>query len=178
MGGEPVVVSKKDEKSGKEKQRFVMTATGDGKAFATAVVEIDPEEINGAKKIRAKKPMEIQTIKKGEPIRLNDVNFATNSSVLNGMSMDVLDELVMFLKAKNTMKIAIHGHTDNRGNAQTNLTLSKGRAKEVMEFLIASGIDKSRLSYDGFGSQKPKSSNSTEEGRAINRRVEFVILAM
>lgn len=176
--GKPVVVPKKTIEVGKEKQRFVITATGDRTAFTTSVIEIDPEEIAGAKKIRATKPMEIQTVRKGQPIRLNDVSFSTSSSVLNGVCMDVLDELVMYLSAKPTMKISIHGHTDNRGSAQDNIILSKKRAKEVMDFLIGTGIDKNRLSYNGFGATKPKASNTNEEGRSVNRRVEFVILTM
>jgi outer membrane protein OmpA-like peptidoglycan-associated protein len=178
FAGEPIVIPKKKIKLGKEKQRFVLTATGDGKAFTTSVLEIDSKKIAGAKKIRASKPLEIQTIKKGTPIRLNDVSFSTSSSVLNGLCMDVLDELVVYLKVKPSMKISIHGHTDNRGGAQDNIILSKERAKQVMTFLISEGIDKSRLSYNGFGAKKPKESNLTEEGRAINRRVEFVILSM
>ncbi len=177
LGGEPIIMPKKKMKLGKEKQRFVMTATGDDMAFSTSVVEVDPEEIAGAKKIRAK-PLEIQTVKKGMPIVLNDVSFSTSSSVLNGVCMDVLDELVMYLRTKPSMRIAIHGHTDNRGNAQDNITLSKDRAKQVMNFIINEGIDKNRLSFNGFGAKKPKTSNSTEEGRAINRRVEFVIITM
>lgn len=92
--------------------------------------------------------------------------------------MDVLDELVVYLNLKNNMKIAIHGHTDNRGDAGENLALSKERAKAVMKFLIANGIDQSRLTYNGFGSSKPKSSNSSENGRLLNRRVEFVIQSL
>lgn len=178
MDGEPVILPKSKIKTVDEKQRFVITATGDGKAFTTSVVEVDPQEIAGAKKIKATKPMEIQTVKKGQPIRLNDVSFATSSAVLNGVCMDVLDELVTYLKVKPTMTIAIHGHTDNRGSASENITLSKERAKQVMQFLIDNGIDKGRLRSNGFGANKPKTSNSTEEGRAINRRVEFVILTM
>lgn len=176
--GKPAVVPKNKIKIGKEKQRFVITATGDGKAFSTSVVEVDPEEVKGAKKIKAVKPIEIQTVKKGIPIRLNDVSFSVNSSVLNGLCMDILDELVMYLRAKPSMKIAIHGHTDDRGEAQENILLSKERSRQVMDFLINEGINKNRLSCDGFGSTKPKATNTTEEGRAINRRVEFVIITI
>lgn len=178
MGGEAIVMPKKDKEKLVEKQRFIVKASGAKSAFSTQVIEIDPQEIDGAKKVNSAKPIEVQTMKKGTPIRLNDVNFASSSSVLNGTSMDVLDELVDFLKKNNTVKIVIHGHTDNKGNSEENLKLSKSRAKEVMEFLIANGIAANRLSYDGFGSKKPKATNSTEEGRSVNRRVEFVILSM
>lgn len=173
MVGEAVVVPKKSEED--LKQRFVVTATGDGKAFSTKTLEIDPKEVDGAKKVYPKDPIKIETLSKDKPIRLNEVNFSTSSAILNGKSMDILDELVNFLKMKPSMKIEIHGHTDNRGVASVNLTLSRNRAKSVMQFLIDSGIDATRLSFKGFGQTKPKASNSTEEGRLTNRRVEFVI---
>lgn len=177
LDGEAMVVPKKDlKKNETEAQRLVIKATGDNKAFATAVVEINPDTVDGATKMYAKKPIEIQTLEKNKPIRLNEVNFATSSSILNGKSMDILDELVTFLKMKPTMSISVHGHTDNRGGAASNLKLSKDRAKSVMQFLIDNGIEKERLSFEGFGQTKPKASNNTEKGRAINRRVEFVIL--
>ena len=174
--GEAVILPKKGIE--KEKQRYVVTATGAGKVFTTAVLEIEPDSIDGAEKIYAKEAMQIEMLAKNKPIRLNEVNFYTSSTILNGKCMDVLDELVVFLNLKNNMKIAIHGHTDNRGDADENLALSKERAKSVMEFLIANGIDKSRLTYNGFGSSKPKSSNSTKNGRLVNRRVEFVIQSL
>ena len=175
LGGEAVVMPKEKSEDGIEKQRLVVNATGDGKAFSTKVVEIDPNEVDGAKKIYPKEPIKIETLAKDKPIRLNEVNFSTSSSILNGKSMDILDELVGFLKLKPSMKIEIHGHTDNRGGAQNNLELSKNRAKSVMEFLIQNNIAANRLSYKGFGQTKPKLSNSTEKDRALNRRVEFVI---
>lgn len=176
IGGEAVIVQKKATE--KEKQRYVVSATGKGKAFSTAVLEVDPDSIDGSEKIYAKEAMQIETLAKNKPIRLNEVNFYTNSTILSGKCMDVLDELVVYLNLKNNMKIAIHGHTDNRGDASENLVLSKERAKAVMKFLIANGIDQSRLTYNGFGSSKPKSSNFSEDGRLLNRRVEFVIQSL
>ena len=73
------------------------------------------------------------------------------------------------------MQIEIHGHTDNVGDSEKNLTLSQNRAESVMNFLISSGISNKRLSAKGFGQTKPNKSNSTEVGRAFNRRVEFVV---
>lgn len=172
-GGEQIVVPKKD--ADDKKQRFVISATGDDMALNTKVVEADPEEIDGAEKVQAE-PTKIKTAKKGQTVRLNDVNFATNSSVLNSKSMLVIDELKRYLAAKPNMKIAIHGHTDNVGDPKENLQLSKDRAKEVMDYLIFEGIDPSRLTFQGFGETQPKASNSSESGRATNRRVEFVIL--
>lgn len=173
--GQEVVLREKTEAAAK--QRFVLSATGDNMAFTSKVIEEDPDEIDGVKKVKAN-DIAIQKIKKGETIRLNDVNFATNSAFLNSTSMSVVDELARFLKAKPNLVIAIYGHTDNVGGSEVNLKLSKERAKEVMDYLIDQGIDASRLSFDGFGQTKPKASNKTVEGRAINRRVEFVIVKL
>ena len=75
------------------------------------------------------------------------------------------------------MKIEISGHTDSKGSATYNLKLSEARAKSVVDFLIRSGIEPSRLSYKGYGFLKPIASNDTEEGRQQNRRTEFKVLA-
>jgi len=171
--GQQKVVPKKKQEN--EKQRFVVSATGDDKAFSTKVIEIDPKEVDGAKKVYPKEPIKIETLSKNKPIRLNEVNFATNSYVLNGKSMDILDELVHYLRLKSSMQIEIHGHTDNVGDSEKNLILSQNRAESVMNFLISSGISDKRLSAKGFGQTKPNKSNTTEAGRSFNRRVEFVV---
>ncbi len=173
VDGEQKVLPIKD--SGIQKQRFVISATGKNKAFSTKVLEIDPNEIDGAKKFYPKEAIKIETLSQHTPIRLNEVNFSTNSYVLNGKSMDIIDELVNFLKLKSSMEIEINGHTDNIGDAKKNLLLSQNRAESVMNFIISNGISKQRLSAKGFGQSKPNKSNNTIKGRAFNRRVEFVI---
>jgi len=74
------------------------------------------------------------------------------------------------------IKIEISGHTDNIGSAAYNQKLSESRAKAVVDYLIEHGIDRSRLSYMGYGFEKPIAPNDTEEGRQLNRRVEFKIV--
>ena len=76
------------------------------------------------------------------------------------------------------MKIELSGHTDNKGSATYNLKLSESRAKSVVDFLISTGIEKTRLTFKGYGFLKPISSNETEEGRQQNRRTEFKVLAI
>jgi outer membrane protein OmpA-like peptidoglycan-associated protein len=167
------IEKKTGEKS--EKQKFLVSATGDGMAFTTESIEVDPLEVDGVVKINDKK-IKIQRFKKGEAIRLNEVNFAVNSSLLNSKCMMVLDELITFLNTKPKVSIAIYGHTDNVGSEVKNLTLSDKRAKEVKDFLIDNGVNPDRLKHQGFGSTRPRKSNTNEANRAINRRVEFVIL--
>lgn len=103
-----------------------------------------------------------------KPVILKNVVFETNKSVLLPESFTELDKLVTKLKADPKMKINICGHTDNIGYEPENQKLSEARAKAVYDYLISKGIDKSRLSYTGYGSSKPIADNSTETGRQAN----------
>jgi OmpA-OmpF porin, OOP family len=78
------------------------------------------------------------------------------------------------MKSDLTLKISVEGRTDNAGDAASNKVLSDNRAKAVMEALVAKGIDKTRMSFVGWGQEKPVADNRNEEGRAKNRRVEIV----
>jgi len=107
---------------------------------------------------------------------LENVLFESGNSILLKESYVSLDKLVSQLLANKVMKIEIRGNTDNVGDETQNQTLSEERAKAVVDYLISRKIEKSRLSYKGFGSKQPIASNETEEGRKKNRRVEFVVL--
>lgn len=102
------------------------------------------------------------------------INFETGKSDIKPDSKSIIEQLYEMLKQNPDLKISIEGHTDNTGNAQSNLTLSELRAKTVMNELIAKGIAANRLKYKGWGQTKPIADNNTEEGKAKNRRVEIV----
>ena len=102
------------------------------------------------------------------------INFDTDKSTLKPEGKDAVAEITKTLKADPALKVAINGYTDNTGNEAHNVQLSKDRAKAVLDALVASGIEKARLSSDGFGSQQPIADNGSEEGKAKNRRVELV----
>jgi OmpA-OmpF porin, OOP family len=102
------------------------------------------------------------------------INFATGKSEIRSDSQKIIDEVADMLKANPSLNVSIEGHTDNTGTPAANKTLSENRAKAVMNALITEGIDKSRLSAKGWGQEKPVSDNTTEEGKAKNRRVEIV----
>jgi outer membrane protein OmpA-like peptidoglycan-associated protein/tetratricopeptide (TPR) repeat protein len=129
---------------------------------------------------RITKPLELfidlKPIQVGMSYRLNDIYFDFNSYDLLPESMAVIDEFYKFLVENPTLRISIQGHTDNIGNDEDNLLLSENRAGAVYNHLIQRGISIGRLDYKGFGESKPVESNETEDGRARNRRTEFVIV--
>lgn len=109
-------------------------------------------------------------------VLLHNVEFALNSAVLQPASHRQLNELVSFLLKNKSVSIALQGHTDDTGSPAENLSLSMARAKAVYDHLVDQGIDARRLSYQGFGAQQPIATNTTEAGRAKNRRVVFRVL--
>jgi len=102
------------------------------------------------------------------------INFDTGKYDIKPESQPIIDQIVVLLKNNPDLKLSIEGHTDNVGNAQSNKFLSDERAKSVMNAVMRQGIDVSRLSAVGWGQEKPIADNSSEEGRAKNRRVEIV----
>jgi outer membrane protein OmpA-like peptidoglycan-associated protein len=106
-------------------------------------------------------------------IALN-ILFETGKSAIQEESLPVVDQIFELLKSDPAVKISIEGHTDNVGDAATNKKLSTDRAKSVMDALVSKGIDKTRLSFVGWGQEKPVADNRTDEGRTKNRRVEIV----
>jgi outer membrane protein OmpA-like peptidoglycan-associated protein len=102
------------------------------------------------------------------------INFDTGKATIKPESQEIIDEVVTALKGKPQLNVKLEGHTDNVGNAAANKKLSDDRAKAVMETIAAKGINKARLSAEGFGLDKPIADNNTEAGRAKNRRVELV----
>lgn len=102
------------------------------------------------------------------------INFDFNSDKLRDESKIVLNQIVAVLKENAAWKMAIEGHTDNIGGESFNQTLSEKRAKSVLDYLTANGIEASRLSSSGKGLSSPVEENATEFGRAKNRRVELV----
>lgn len=114
--------------------------------------------------------------KVGDRIRLGNIFFEFDKADLLPESKKELDKLVDILTDYPFMRIEIGGHTDNVGGKEYNKNLSHERAKSVVDYLIEENVNQTRLSYSGYGSENPITSNATEEGRAINRRVEFLIL--
>ena len=104
------------------------------------------------------------------------VNFATDKTEILPESLPQIDQVVQLLTDDPALKLAINGHTDNTGDAAHNKTLSEGRAASVVAAITSKGIDATRLQAAGFGDTKPIADNTTEAGKAKNRRVELVKL--
>jgi OmpA-OmpF porin, OOP family len=105
------------------------------------------------------------------------VQFASGSATILPESFPMLQEIADLLKANPAIKrLAVEGHTDNRGSAQLNKTLSQARANSVMVWLTQHTIEPGRVEANGFGLEKPLADNATDDGRAKNRRVEFRIV--
>jgi outer membrane protein OmpA-like peptidoglycan-associated protein len=120
--------------------------------------------------------VELEPIKTGKTIVLENILFELNKAVLLPEALAGLKNLETFLKRNPELRINLEGHTDNTGEENFNRKLSLDRAQAVADFLIANGIDAERLLVRGFGSDNPLDSNQDETGRARNRRVEMRIL--
>lgn len=118
----------------------------------------------------------LEPIKQGVKVVLHNVFFATNQTQLLPESMPALEDLYTFLKDNEDVRIRIVGHTDNTGSDSFNQRLSEGRAESVKKAVVERGISADRIETEGKGKSEPVASNDTEEGRAQNRRVEFIIL--
>ncbi|MGE5428018.1 MAG: OmpA family protein, partial [Methylococcaceae bacterium] len=103
--------------------------------------------------------------------------FATNKSDLNASSKEALLKFAATLKETPETDVTIYGHTDNKGTREINEKLSRERAESVSRFLTANAIAKERLTTQGKAYDEPVADNSTEAGRAQNRRVEVYITA-
>ena len=114
----------------------------------------------------------------GATFVLNNIFFDTDKSTLLQQSYHELQYLIAILESHPNMKIEISGHTDSQGSDRHNQVLSENRAKEVVNYLVENGISEKRLKYAGYGKTRPIATNTTDEGRQKNRRVEFKILAL
>ena len=112
----------------------------------------------------------------GEVELLRPIEFEYGKAVILPVSFPILDEVLELLKSRPSIKVGVYGHTDNRGALALNMRLSKDRAAACKNYLINHGINATRLESQGFGPNQPLGDNSTDEGRARNRRVEFKIL--
>ncbi len=154
-----------------EKEVYVQLSAGnsaDVKNFIVTILEVELMKQDIEVKLK-------EAIEKEGKIALYGILFDVNKSIIKPESEKALQAVIDYLKANPSEKIIIVGHTDNTGIFTNNITLSKERAKAVKEYVITKGIiDANRLLSDGVGSLCPVATNTTEDGKALNRRVELV----
>lgn len=122
------------------------------------------------------KDIPLEPIAVGASIVLRNIFFDSRQFDLKPASLTELDKVVALLHENPRLAIQISGHTDNVGQDKDNLVLSNNRAKAVVDYLISKGIAAGRLSFKGFGATKPVADNSSEAGRAQNRRTELSVM--
>lgn len=112
----------------------------------------------------------------GATATLNAIRFVQSRPELLPESQPTLDLLLGFLKQNPRTRIELAGHTDNQGDFDQNITLSRERAEAVRTFLVKNGVAARRIQARGYGSTRPIAANSREETRQLNRRVEMTVL--
>lgn len=162
----PAVVAKKD---GQWVQ--VLTDTG-GRAYLMSAVK--ESEVNQVMTTDA--TAMAASIEKTGHVAIYGVTFDNGQSTIKPQSAAALAEMVTLLKSNPSWRMQIEGHTDNVGTAAVNTGLSIRRAAAVEAWLVAHGVDGGRLTHAGYGDSRPVGDNTTEDGRAKNRRVELVKL--
>jgi len=129
------------------------------------LTEFDPEEQARLQQLDFKQAI--------SNIDFSQVSFERGSASLTSSSKSPLLELVQVMNANPTFRIRIAGHTDNTGRAEVNLRISRERAASVANFLIDNGVSARQIIAQGYGATRPIADNSTDAGRAANRRIEI-----
>ncbi len=156
--------------SGRDTFTYRVTGGPERSATANVVVRVDapPPPPPAPSKV---------VVEKGKLRTLEKVFFATAKDNALPESLPILDQVATVLEGNpDIQKLRIEAHTDGAGKPSYNKDLSQRRAKWVREYLVQKGIAAQRLDSEGFGMEKPIDTNDTAEGRANNRRVEFVVV--
>jgi len=144
--------------------------------------EVKKEEVpitaSVTKKAKIIEELDRKTIKKGQKIRIPDLQFAADSENLETSFYPTLDEVFAFMESHKDVSIEIGGHTNLKPKNNYCDDLSERRAKSVASYLITKGVDKERISYYGYGKRKPLIRSTSEEANKKNQRVEIKILSV
>jgi OOP family OmpA-OmpF porin len=155
-------------------KNYLIKATAD-KFFAQSEnLNLDSLVKAGYKEIH--KDLYLVPIEIGQVVRLNNVFFDFDKWDLRPESFVELDRVVKLLNENPAVEIEMSAHTDSRGSDEYNFKLSDNRARSVMEYILSKGIATNRITSHGYGETQPVATNETDEGRQLNRRVEFKIM--
>jgi outer membrane protein OmpA-like peptidoglycan-associated protein len=140
--------------------------------------DVKARQDNGAEVVLQKRPKNGQvTVGKNEITIKNQVQFEIDSAKILPASTGLLTEIAdVFIHNPQIKRVEVQGHTDNSGTSDHNKQLSEDRANAVVAWLVAHGVDSSRLAGRGYGQGKPLVPNVTAANRARNRRVQFIIV--
>lgn len=138
----------------------------------------DPEDVNGVEDEDGCPDEQLRVVVTAQKIQIRDtIYFDYNKATIKPVSFSLIDEIAVVLRDNPQMKLVrVEGHTDSDGSELYNLKLSQSRAESVRLALIERGIDANRLTAVGFGQQVPIVPNDSEDNKARNRRVEFIIV--
>lgn len=137
------------------------------------------ENINASKDLEyseLKKDILMVPIEVGKMVKLKNVFFTRGTADLTETSFPELNGIQQFLQSNPSVSIQLEGHTDNQGDPKGNIKLSEQRVEVVKDYLVTNGISAKRIELKAFGGTKPVASNTHEETRKLNRRVEFIII--
>jgi len=112
---------------------------------------------------------------RGLIVNMSDVLFDFDKATLKPGAREKLAKVSGIVLAYPGLKLSVEGHTDSIGSDEYNMTLSEKRANSVRDYLIAQGVNEGSITAQGFGKTRPVATNDTNEGRALNRRVELVV---
>ena len=175
--GFTIVMSGKDEnewqivtaKKASQWVQVVSKASSEGSAYTQSAVKVQENR----QEVAADASVLEAEITKSGSVAVYGINFETGKATLQPGSEQVLAEIAKLMKERTDWRFEVQGHTDNVGQKAANMTLSDQRAKAVAAWLTKSGIDASRLVPKGYGDTAPVADNTSDEGRAKNRRVEL-----
>ena len=153
---------------------YTFTVNRKGYVFYSEQYELSKKEADSV----YKKDIYLQPVELNIVTTLHNIQFATNSYELPSSASIELDKLLQVLTENTSLQVEIGGHTDNVGKADDNLLLSSNRAKIIVDYLVHKGIPLQRLRYKGYGATQPVADNTTEAGRAKNRRTTFTIIGL
>jgi outer membrane protein OmpA-like peptidoglycan-associated protein len=152
-------------------KNYAITVTAPGYLFHSENIDIS----DTAEYQEVLRDVALNKAQIGARIVLRNIFFDFDKATLRPESNLELDRVRKVMLDYPNMKIEISGHTDNKGSAEYNKKLSESRAKAVLDYLVRKGISPDRMTFAGYGFEKPLTGNETEEGRQLNRRTEFEV---
>ena len=151
----------------------ILTIKEEGIAFKSKFISSADTAFTSPKQLS----FNLESLEEGSSFKVENIYFDTDSYYINEITKEVLIEFSDFLKLNNKLIIEINGYTDNVGDMLSNEILSKNRAAAVVEIILSQGVERSRVSFNGYGEKKPIADNMSKKGRSKNRRTEFRVLS-